>query len=145
MAQKQLADEHDRHEALHEVAETVVGIARQAEPLLGPMPSGNLGVGPMPADDEDRRMEREQAVGQRRERKAAVRRDEDGDRDEHRQVLEQPSEAIGLGGDAEEDEQGGDRQKEDEGFVAHAGAWADCWGLPGRVGMAPFCRWRGRG
>src|SRR5262249_6277406 len=92
--QQELAGEDRRHEALREVAEPVVGITREVERVLRPEAERHARVRVVAADDEDERVQEEQAVGERRQREAPPRRDEDRDADEHREDLEPPCAAL---------------------------------------------------
>ena len=116
-----------RHEALREVAEPIVVVAREAERVLQPRSraararrcSARRGTGSARA--------RQQPQEQRRERKAPVRRDQDRRADQHRRHLHQPGRPI-VGTDARDDERG-----EDDGEQESDGE--------GQGGPQPFSRW----
>ena len=76
MPEKQLARDERRDEALREVAEPVVVVAREAERVAHPEAERHLGVRVVAAEAEDRGVDREKHVKERRERERAPGRDE---------------------------------------------------------------------
>jgi len=92
-----------RHEALGQVAEPVVVIAPELEQVLHPEPERGACIGVVAAVHQDQCVHPDQDVQQRRQRKAAGRRQQDRNGDDHRRDLQPPGNAF-VGPDAGQDE-----------------------------------------
>jgi hypothetical protein len=111
-AKKHFARDHRGDESLQEMPEPVVVIAREMECVPYPIEQWDLGVRIPPTHHEDRRVNRDQAIDQGRQREAAPRPKEDGNREDHREDLEPPRQAIRRGPSGP-DEHAEDRKQED--------------------------------
>ena len=101
--------QHDRgHEALREVPELVVGVAREVERVAHPVAERDAGVGPVPADHQDDGVDREEGAREHRQREAVAGRDDDRHGEEDRRDLHPPRRPIERsdvrGREADEDE-----------------------------------------
>ena len=118
---QQLADHDRRAEALHQVADAVVVVAREIEPVLHPEPERHACVRVVTTEDQDQAVDRDEPVRERRQRKATVRRDEQRRRNEHGQHFEPPRQAV-VRPDAGDDERDRDcsQQRERESRAIRA-------------------------
>ena len=89
-----LAREDRGHEPLGEVADAVVVVAREAEPVLHPETERHAGVRVVTAHDEDDGVHEHEHEQQGRERKAFVRRDDQREPDDGGEDLEAPREPL---------------------------------------------------
>ncbi len=117
LPQEDLPGQDRRHEALHDMAEAVVVIARQAEQVTHPEAEGHFGVRVVAPDHEDDGMQEDQAVREGRQRETAVGGDEHHGRHDRGGDLEDPRVAV-LGADARKHEQSGPDGQEDCGLAA---------------------------
>lgn len=108
-ANEDLSRDHRGDEALDEVGDTVVVIAREVEGFLCPEADGHACVGVVPADDEDGAVERDEDEDEWREREAFVRCEDDHDRKDGGEDLEGPRpefEWVDAGPDEERERDG---------------------------------------
>ena len=82
-------------ESLCEMAYTIVMIPREAKYALHPEPERHLRIRVMAAEHQDQGMNEDQAIGQRRQRKAPRGRKKQRRGDEDRKDFENPRRAIG--------------------------------------------------
>ncbi len=73
LAQQDFARHHGGDEALRQMADAVVVVTAEIEPLLQPKAQGHTGVGVVPPHHQDDGVDQDQGVDQRRERKALAR------------------------------------------------------------------------
>ena len=93
-SKQQLARDHGRHEALEEVADAIVVIARKVRSITKPVERWHLRVGVVPSDHQYPRMQQDERVDKARERKVRPRDGKHGGRNERRRDLQPPGEAI---------------------------------------------------
>src|SRR6185503_19682172 len=85
---------HCRHEALREMTEAIEVIATPMKIIAKPIEDRLVRVSPMPADTQDRDVERDEGVNERGELKSPVRRRENDDASDSRKNFEPPGQAI---------------------------------------------------
>ncbi len=95
--QENLAGDEGGHESLREVPEPVVVIAREMKDVPDPVAQRDLGVRVPSTDHEDRRVDGNQTVDERRQREATSRCEQEGDRNDDGEDLENPRQAVFRG------------------------------------------------
>ena len=89
-----LARDDGGDEALREMADAVVVIARQMKRIAHPEAQRHLGVGVVSADHQNGRVNDDQGVGERRQRETAIGGHQDDEADDGGEDLQQPGEVV---------------------------------------------------
>lgn len=93
-AKEDLSREKCGDESLREVSDFIIVVASLTEDISDPVKKWDFRIGVVPTDTEDDRMDEDKCVEKIRQRKSAIRHEDEDQSDESREDLEEPREII---------------------------------------------------